>query len=111
MKYEDYVRKFCGETWKTISDQERQGGYGVAVMFAYLRGVKPTLNDVAKHLGVTADEINIPFVRLLRNGAFHKDKWKSKTDSCLTGEEGDDEAHRAWGFVAAVSGGFLGSHC
>lgn len=111
MKYEDHVRKICGESWRTVSDQERHGGYGVACMTAYLRGVKPALPDVAKHLGVTADEIGTPFVRLLRNGAFHRDRWNSKNDNSLMGNEGEDEAQRAWSFVAAVASGFLGAPC
>lgn len=111
MKYEDQVRKICGESWKTVSDQEKQGGMGVACMIAYMRGVKPALPDIAKHLGVTADEINVPFVRLLRNGAFHRDRWDAKNDPTLLGDDGEEEAHRAWAFVAAVGSGFLGVPC
>lgn len=111
MKYEDQVRKICGESWRTVSDQERQGGYAVACMQAYMRGVKPALPDVAKHLGVTADEIGGAFVRLLRNGAFHRDKWNAKNDNSLLGNNGDDERDRAWSFVAAVGSGFLGATC
>lgn len=111
MKYEDQVRKICGESWKTTSPQEQLGGYAVACMIAYMRGVKPALQDVAKHLGVTADEINIPFVRLLRNGAFHRDGWDAKNDSSLLGDVSEEDAHRIWAFVAAVGSGFLGVSC
>ena len=111
MKYEDQVRKICGETWRTVNEDECIGGYGVACVIAYMRGVKPSLPDVAKHLGVTPDEINVPFVRLLRNGVFHRDKWNTKEDKSLLGDSGEEEAHRAWAFVAAVSSGFLGVPC
>lgn len=111
MKYEDHVRKVCGESWRTVEEQEKQGGYAVACMIAFLRGVKPTLTEMAKHLGVSSDEISQPFVRLLRNGAFYREKWNAKNDSSLIGNEGEDEAQRSWAFVAAVGSGFLGVPC
>ena len=111
MKYEEYVRRICGESWKTVSESERQGGFGVACVMAYMRGVKPSLPELSKHLGVTPDEINVPFVRLLRNGVFNRDRWNTKSDPDLLGNTGDDNAERCWAFVAAVGGGFLGVPC
>lgn len=111
MKYEDRVRKICGEDWNTISEQEKQGGYGVACLLAYMKGARPSLPEISKHLEVTADEISVPFVRLLRNGAFNRERWDSKNDRALLGEDGEASAHHSWGFVAAVSSGFLGVPC
>jgi len=108
MKYEDQVRRICGEDWRVVSDQERQGGYAVAILIAYLKGTRPTLQDIANHLGVTADEINVSFIRLLRSGAFHRDEWNSKNNPDLLGNSSESEAHRMWAFVAAVGGGYLG---
>lgn len=109
MKYEDKVRKICNfDEWETLENQEKQGAYGVACLMAYMRGVKPSLPDIAKHLGVTADEINVPFVRLLRNGAFHRDGWDAKNCPSLQGDQGFEEEHRIWAFVAAVASGYLG---
>ncbi len=114
MKYEDHVRKVCGESWRTIDEQEAQGGYGVACMKAYLQGVKPSLPEISKHLGVTPDEIGGAFIRLLRNGAFNRDSrrqpcWDAKNDHQLNNDREID--YPLWAFVAAVASGFLGTPC
>jgi hypothetical protein len=109
MKYESEIRRVCGEDWKTITQEERDGGYGIAILIAYMRGVKPSIGDLARHLGATPDELSRPYVRLMRNGALGRDEiWKVKDDQSLTGHNGDLEAYRSWSFVAAVAGGFLG---
>lgn len=108
MKYEDYVRKMCGDDWRTVNHEETDGGFGVACMISYMRGIKPTLAELSKHLEVTPDDIKAPYIRLLTNGAFNRERWNAKKDPDLLGDNGDIAAERAWSFVAAVASGFLG---
>lgn len=119
MKYELEIKKICGEDWKTVNDAERDGGYGVAIVIAYLRGVKPTLSELSKHIGVAPDELSRAFSRLFKNKAIGKNEtWNMKKDSYFTyfAKNADDvknlesnlDFFRNWSFVAAVAGGFLG---
>jgi len=107
MRYEETVRKICGDDWKIVSQQEREGGLGVAVMQAYLRGTRPTLNDMAINLGLTADELFVPFSRLLKAGVFTKN-WSAKTDPYLNSK--DQSAYSfGWSHIAGLAGGFVGN--
>lgn len=108
MRYEDHIRKVCGDNWKSVNNEERQGGYAVAMLISYMRGVKPSLSELSKHLGVNQDELSQPYVRLLKNGAFAKDGWNAKEDPDLLGNTTNEDAYRVWAHVAAVGSGFLG---
>jgi hypothetical protein len=107
MRYEDMVRRVCGENWKTVAKEEREGGYGVACVEAYRRGVRPTVNDLASHLAVTPEEILSAHARLLRNGVFSQ-RWNARKDQVLQNGVADDDGQRAWAHVAAIAGGFIG---
>jgi hypothetical protein len=107
MKYEEIVRKICGDNWKVVSTEEREGGLGVAVIQAYLRGIRPTLNDMAIYLGVTADELYPPYMRLVNAGVFTKN-WSAKTDPYLNSRE-PAEFNFGWAHIAAIAGGFIGN--
>lgn len=102
MKYEDFVRRVCGDDWRTVNDAERHGGYGVACIKAFMRGVRPSAVDLAAHLQVTPDEIATAYNRLNRNGVFSH-RWAAKRDTLLQTE--DDHA---WSHIAAIAGGFVG---
>jgi hypothetical protein len=109
MRYEDAVRKICGDDWKTVSYGEREGGVGVAVMIAFIRGTRPTLNDMAVHLGVPVDELHAPFTRLAKSGAFSKE-WGAKKDDLLLGNTQDRKEHdKAWCHIAGIAGGLIGN--
>ena len=108
MRYEDTVRKICGDNWKTVNKEERDGGYGVAIMIAFLRGCRPSISELANHLEVEHDEIVAPYTRLSYNGVFYRD-WGAKNDAGLLGESPDWHDHEiAWSHIAAVSGGLIG---
>ena len=107
MRYEDTVRRVCGENWKTVNHQEKEGGIGVAIVQAYLRGTKPSVMDMAQNLGINPDEIVAPFSRLARNGVFSY-AFNAKKDPILNASLGDDETHRAWGHIAGTASGFIG---
>jgi hypothetical protein len=106
MKYEDTIRRVCGDDWKTVNPDERMGGFGVACVVAYLKGVRPNIEDMARHLNLDVSEIAAPFGRLYRRGAFSS--WNLKKDKAILGELSDYEAQIAWCTIAAHAGGFLG---
>lgn len=107
MKYEDTVREICGDDWRTVSAQERDGGYGLACAIAFVRGVRPNLSDLATHLAVRPDEIATGFNRLQKNGIFSHD-YDLRHDADFCGENGFDPEDRAKAHIAALSGGFMG---
>lgn len=108
MRYEEMVRRYCGENWKTINENEREGGMGVACVLGYIRGnVKPSIPDLAAHLGVPPDDIVSAYARLQRNGIFSP-RFNARKDEELTGHPSDTNTQRAWAHIAAISGGFLG---
>jgi hypothetical protein len=107
MRYEDIVRKVCGDDWRTVSHSEREGGYGVACVLAFMRGAKPNIGDLANHLGVAADEIVPAYQRLNRSGAF-SNRWNVKRDRAMQGHMSDEETQKTWAHIAAVAGGFIG---
>jgi len=110
MKYESDIRDICGDDWKTINESEKEGGYGVAMLISYIRGVKPSLGDFSRHLGVATDELSRPLSRLIKNGVIGREDagWDVKNDRALLGQAGESEAQRIWGFIAALSSGELG---
>jgi hypothetical protein len=108
MRYEDTVRKICGESWKTVNQQEKEGGYGVAVMIAFLRGCRPALQDLSAHLEVPTDDIISAYTRLAKNGVFQKD-WGARKDRALLGQAESRDVHdRAWAHIAGMASGFIG---
>ena len=113
MRYEDTVRKICGDDWKTVAAQEKEGGFGVAIVTAYLRGCRPAVNDLVAHLSgkpgeVTPDDIIAPYTRLMRAGVFSKD-WGARKDKALLNQTGiKEDFDRAMSHVAGIAGGFIG---
>ena len=108
MRYEDTVRKVCGDNWKTVAPQERDGGYGVAIVIAFLRGCRPSISDLSTHLEVGSDEIITAYTRLAKNGVFQK-TWGARKDKALLGQaESRGEHDLAWSHIAALAGGFIG---
>ena len=73
MKYEEIVADVCGKNWRLVNKEEYQGGLGVAVVLSYLKGTKPTVDEISKHLGVLPDDLWEPFQRLLYGGVFLKE--------------------------------------
>ena len=50
MQYEVSVQDCCGANWREVSAEEKDGGYGVACMLAFLNGCQPYLEDLARWL-------------------------------------------------------------
>jgi hypothetical protein len=107
MKYEDQIRKVCGDNWRVVNAQEQAGGFGLACAIAHTKGVRPNLSDLATHLQVRPDEIATGFNRLQRNGVFSQE-FNLKHDDDFLGNHGQEAEDRAKASIAAIAGGFLG---
>ena len=118
MKYAKIIESVCGDNWMEASPEEQDGGYGVACVLAVMKGVKPKLEDLSRHLDVSVEELAQPYKRLLYSGVLSKN-FDPKNDPALLCEgfnygsmhlEGwtiDDAAKTAWAHIAAVAGGLI----
>jgi hypothetical protein len=111
MKYDKEVRYVCGDDWRSQSQEERDGGFGVAMMVAYLQGASPNYEDIASSLGLSpreAAEASIPFRRLQVSGMF-SDEFDALSDQALAGNASDVDVRTAWCQVAGTASGWLGT--
>ena len=117
MKYDDIVQTVCGKGWKSVSYEEKEGGYGVAMVLAFLEGVSPDLSSFSNHLGVMSSDLVSPFSRLANNGVFAP---KTAEDTELTGSGFSSTSDyvkkywtkekaftHAWCNIAAVASGIV----
>lgn len=119
MKYEDFItqRKLLGPEWK--SDNESfEAGIGIAIVCSYLANVKPTVEEMSKHLDVPVAVLSVPFKRLLYSGVFSKKfnarqdvellgKGINDTNSCLDLISANDVVRNAWCIIAGISAGHI----
>jgi hypothetical protein len=101
LPYETLVRKTCGSQWRHLSDAERDGAFGVAIVKSVSDGVEPDLNEIASHLGVERDLLVRAFRRLSLNGIFRRD-WIYDDRALQT----DDQL--AWCYYAGYASGATG---
>lgn len=120
-EYETIIKDVCRvDNWRRARRQEREGSVGVACMLAFLRGVSPNVADMARDIGVSTDEMEIPFRRLLVNGVF-SDRYAAREDSALLGKAvnkplsdsgivytASDQTRNAWATLAGIAGGLTG---
>ena len=106
MLYDDFVKTVCGENWKTDSIPDREGGYGVAIVVAFMKGIKPDLNLMAKHLGIESTILLQSFNNLMDCGIF-SDKFNAKKDRMLLGHENVDNAEMAWMQICGISSAMI----
>tara|TARA_B100000614_G_scaffold262915_1_gene301196 strand:- start:20820 stop:21221 length:402 start_codon:yes stop_codon:yes gene_type:complete len=112
-EYERVVRVVCGDDWcgQHKTPDEKDGGFGIAMVLAFLRGTPARLAELSKEIDVPHYVIEIPFRRLHLNGIFNDWSWVL-TEPLLKGESRSaDDAHRAmliWCHIAGLSSGFTG---
>lgn len=119
MKYEDFItqRKLLGSEWK--SDNESfEAGIGIAIVCSYLDNVKPTVEDISKHLDIPVGVLSVPFKRLLYSGVFSK-KFNARQDLELLGKginetnsyadciSANDLIRNAWCTIAGIAAGHI----
>lgn len=109
MKYEDIVKTICGDNWRSLDQDEKDGGYGVACMLAFMRGAEPVPVKVAAHLGIPVSEIQTAYTRLDQCGLFSKE-FDARKDKWLLGQGNSRQNMCAWGYVAGLSSGMV-SRC
>tara|TARA_Y100000310_G_C20031399_1_gene511969 strand:- start:24 stop:392 length:369 start_codon:yes stop_codon:yes gene_type:complete len=117
MRYGDIVEQVCGSSWRN-TEAEKDGGYGVACMVAFLRGTNPSLRDLAAHLEVEPRRIKKAFIKMSSTGLF-TDKFGARDNKELLGRgvsnsvqhmncwTSDDAYRAAWCQVAAIASGFI----
>jgi len=118
MLYEEIVADVCGKNWRSVNKEEFQGGLGIAIVLSYLKGIKPTVDEISKHLGIASDDLWEPFQRLLYGGVFLKE-FNARMDpellgsgissSALTIENMTQETmtRNAWCHVSGVASGLI----
>jgi len=118
MKYEEIVADICGRNWRTVNRNEFQGGLGVAIVLSYLKGVKPTVDDISRHLSVPSDDLWEPFQRLLYGGVFLKEfnarmdpellgNGISPTALTINGMDQKDMIRNAWCHISGIASGLI----
>ena len=70
-KYEKFILGVCNvEHFSLLTDEEKNGYYGVAMLLAYQAGAKPNLKEFAYRLRVTPYLLEDAFNNLRANGVF-----------------------------------------
>lgn len=108
-EYEDMVRTVCGEDWNSQSkpQDERDGGFGVAMVAAYLKGTPSKLMDLAKEIEAPPYLLDFAYRRLQVNGLLSDRSWVL-SDPYMVSTANPDRTLQLWCHVAALSSGFLG---
>lgn len=116
-QYDKIVRIICGENWNSdqVSQDERDGGYGVAICLAVLQGVPCRLNDIGDAIGCNPYYLELAYRRLQMNEVLRADSKLLNDPELLMNKARTDEdymqAIRAWCHIAALASGFLGKKC
>jgi hypothetical protein len=101
ISYENLVREVCGNSWRSLPDDERQAAWGVAIVKSVLDGVKADLQDISTHLGVEKTHLQDAFHKLNMNGAF--------SDNRIYEDDGlENNDITAWGYYAGYACGATG---
>lgn len=114
-EYENIIQSVCSlRDWRRAGPRERDGAIGVAIVMAYLNGIRANLRDMADHLELSEREIRIPYERLLINGIFSQ-RFNLREDSTIVGYGKETEwmgrkesTRNAWCILAGIAGGFTG---
>ena len=110
-----FVNFVCGKNWEEVSVEDKNGGYGVACMQAYINGVKPTTEDISSFLGTSKENVQYAFSQLLQSGMFSK-AFNARGDASLNlkidkkdrkNESYIRDVKCAWGHVAAIASGMI----
>ena len=70
-KYDRFILDVCNvEHFSLLSDEEKNGYYGIAMLLAFQEGVKPNLKEFAYRLRVSPLLLEEAFNALRANGVF-----------------------------------------
>ncbi len=122
-EYEAIINSVCNiPDWRNASDGEISGCIGVACVLAFMKGVKPSIREMSRHLDLIPCEIDSPLKRLAINGVFSPRFGLMQDRSLHGGIEGDtikigdteivfsaaDKIRNAWCNIAGIASGFIG---
>lgn len=109
IKYEHIIGSLFGREWRNLPMRDRDGALGVAIICSILKGSKPTLYDVSKHIGVSMDDLYESFTRLSLNGAFSKTRINKDRDSIFGQHGRSHDYYLALGYWAGLASGYTGT--
>lgn len=113
-QYDNVVRSICGDNWESdqVSPDEKDGGYGVAICLACLKGCPAKLNDLSDYIGTPPFLLEIAYKRLQINGIFSLNSpILDDTELLFSRAETEEDMERclkAWCHIAGLSSGFVG---
>ena len=100
--YESFVTNICGDTFSSYASlEERDGAIGIAIVKTILDGHAIRNKDVAKHLGLSPDDIFYAYKRIRDNGLLRNDGEVIRNDKGLR----DNDMH-TWCTYAGYASGF-----
>ena len=107
-EYEQLVNLVCGEDWSMpeTPEDERDGGMGVAMVLAYMKGVEPKITEFSSVLGIPPYMLEISYMRIKANGLLSSESWVL-SDPHLKGANDKDPSH-VWCHIAGLASGFVG---
>lgn len=110
-EYEKIVSSICGSNWNSSETtlEERDGGYGVAIVLAAMRGARVNLNDLSYAVKENVSNLERAYKRLSLNGIFSQKSfiWNDpllKED--ITENSDSIRVHRAWCHIAGLASGY-----
>ncbi len=103
-EYEKIVSSVCGPNWNSseVSLEESDGGYGVAMVLAALRGSRINLNDLSYAIRVPVQNLERAYKRLMSNGIFHQSSyiWNDKSLRVEVSDREDSlNVNKSWCYI------------
>lgn len=110
-EYENVVKYVCGDDWNAgyRSADDKDGGFGIAIVLAFVRGTNNKLHDFAREIDVPPYILEMAYKRLQVNGLLSPRSWVL-TDPLLYDDGNHDPMSRlrAWCQIAGIASGYCG---
>jgi len=100
-KCEKTIEKVYGSGWRNAHHVETDGVIGLAICKAILETKRTDIQSVSKYLGLSPDDISVPYERLSKNGYMKESK-------IIGDEEIRSEQTLAMCYIAGISSGATG---
>jgi hypothetical protein len=103
---ESLIAELIGNNWRYLREPDINGAWGIAIVWAVLKGCSPNAGAVSKYLGVDKPLLQRAFWSLSMNGVFQRhrfdaDKAKLEAKDPLTWLYYAGYASEATGNIAA----------
>ncbi len=97
--YEHLVKEICGSQWRSLPPLEISAAWGVAIVASVLDGVKPELDEISSHLGISSRLLFPAFSNLKAQGIFKDEKIFADK------KELESEDLLTWGYYGGYASG------